>query len=212
MDQVADPVPPDRKQIPEMPVKTVCIPGPVEHEGLALYRLQVHKSPVTAVSAVIPIITHHEQRIFRHNYWPEIIPRRRGVYIRIKMDTIGILQGLAVDNYLFVDNFNPVAFYTDNPFDIIKFRVSGVLEDNNIISDRLLDWNKNAAGKGIPDAIDEFVYQDMIADQKARNHGAGWYFEGLNHKCPDKEGKQQGNDNGLNILSKNRLMFFRGQD
>ena len=29
MNQVADPVPPDWKQVAEMPVKAVCIPGPV---------------------------------------------------------------------------------------------------------------------------------------------------------------------------------------
>ena len=118
------------------------------------------------------------------------------------MDSIGIIKGLAIDNYLLVDDLDPVSRNTDNPFYIIKFRVSGILEDNNIISGRFFDWYDDTAGEGISDAIDEFVDEDMIADQQGRDHGAGGYFEGLNHKCPDEEGKQQGNDNGFNILSK----------
>ena len=58
------------------------------------------------------------------------------------MDTVGVIKGLAVDNYLFVDDFNPVSFKADNPLYVIEFWVPGILENNNIISCRLLDWNE----------------------------------------------------------------------
>jgi hypothetical protein len=212
MDQVAEPVPPDRKKIVELPVKLLCIPGPVQHEGIALDRIQVYKSPVTAVSAVVPIVTHHEQRIFRYNYGPVIIAGRGGIYIRITVNAIAIVKELSVDKHLFVFYLYPVPLYTDNPFYVILFRVAGILEDHNISSGRLLDWNENTAGKRVPDAVDEFVDQDMIPDQQGRDHRTGRYFEGLDNKGPDEEGKKQGNENGLYILSQYRFLFFRGHN
>lgn len=164
MNHITDPVPADREDPARIPGKVLRIPRPVDQKGFALDLIEVDKAPVAAVGAVIAVVAHHEQRVFRNNNWSEIIPGRDLTDSLIGMHPIFVIQRLVVYVYIFVDNLDRVPRYPDNPFYVVLLFVSGIFKNNNIVSGRLFDWDNDIACKGVPYSINKFIDENVISD------------------------------------------------
>lgn len=110
-----------------------------------------------------------------------------------------------IDHQALVDDFDLIAGNGDNPLDVVDIPVLGKTKDDDIATDRGLPWHQEFAGKRHPQAIDEFIDQEMVADLQGRQHRPGGNLECLHDKGTDKESQQHGDDDRLDILSDDRF-------
>jgi hypothetical protein len=124
---------------------------------------------------------------------------------------MGILKRQAIQKNLLVPDFNRIAPYANDPLDEILGSVLRIDEDNDITPLWFTDGDQIFSDKRDFDAINKFVHQNMITNQKGWLHGTGRNFKGLNNKGPDKKGDQNGNDDRLCIFYKFRFRFYHSE-
>ncbi|EKD40868.1 MAG: hypothetical protein ACD_74C00144G0002 [uncultured bacterium] len=155
--------------------------------------------------AVVAVVAHHEQGMGRHRDRAEGVagldPARDG--LRIKMHGLGIAKRLAIDIDQLVDALHRIPWNSDHPLDKILVRILGKFEDDHLPALRFTDRQPDATGQGVLDPISELVHQDMVADQQGGNHGTRGNLKGLHHKGADKQGKEQGDTDGLRVFAEN---------
>ena len=139
--------------------------------------------------AVVSVITHYKQTVFRDNNSLHSISYVSFQNIRIEMNGIWYFKKFIINVNFFVNNSYPVTWDSYDPFDKILVRIDRIFEDNDIFAFYVAYGNPGVAGKGVFYAVYEFIYQDVVTDQQCRNHGSGRNFKGLDDKCPDKKGE-----------------------
>ena len=107
-----------------------CFIGPINDKSLSQKVIPGHKSPVAAILAVVPIVTHGE-----------ILPGRNLIGPIVTVDTsrfyvLGIIlfQRFAVDVDSAADHLDFVAGHTNKPFYICDFGFIRKLEHNDIFA------------------------------------------------------------------------------
>jgi hypothetical protein len=90
LDAAADPPPSDGRPF--------FVPGTVDPGHLALYPVNVHKSPETAVEAVVTVIAHDEELTRRNRYRIEVVAwmRRCWKNSRVRMDRVVLFDQRAI--------------------------------------------------------------------------------------------------------------------
>jgi len=118
----------------------------------------------------------------------------------VGIDAEGVPVRPVVDEDAFVFNFDLVSPHADDPFDVVFGAVLGIDENDNVASLRIGDWNQNVPQERDLDAVNKFVDEQMVADQKRRNHGPGGDLVGLNDERADHNGDQDGDDDDFNDI------------
>lgn len=178
------PVPSDRE--------IFFIPWPVKDKSLSFYFLQVDKLPESAVITVVPVVSHNKKWMFGNSKWPQVVSRLNiwGEDSMVKKNSIFLILWYPVDIDLFIFDFNGVPFYTDNSFNIVLFRIQRIFEDNNISTFRICYGDPGVTVKWIFYTVDEFIDKYVVTYEEGVFHWPWGDFKGLNHKGPDKKGKQ----------------------
>ena len=89
---------------------------------------------------------------------------------------------LSVDGQDFVAVLNGIARQSDDALDVVHFRLDGVVEHDDIAALDLSGRNQDVVDNRGSDTIGEFVYEDEVAFNQARAHGAGRDLEWLGDK------------------------------
>ena len=191
MDQMAQPIPSYARIIP--------VPGPVNHKRFSLYLRQIHKFPEPAIITVVAIVSHDKQRMGRDRDRAEIVSRPYCSWddVGIRMGPVFVFHGFVVQEYLFIPDFKNISFNANNPFDEILFWIFGELEYDHILPFRIRDRNYCFIQKRYLYAVDEFVHEDVVSYQKGWLHGTRGNLKCLHDKGPDKQGQNDGNQDGL---------------
>jgi len=154
---------------------------------------------------VVPIVPHHEIVIFRNNHRPKGTVGASRLFIVI---TVLVIKELTIDKDLSALDLNPVPWESDDALDEVLFFVLWINEDDDVPPLGLADRDQGALQIRDLDSVKEFVDQDVIPHQQGRLHGSGRDLEGLNHKRPDEEGKQNRDSGCFSILPDGTLLFY----
>src|SRR5665647_920575 len=184
MNDISKPTPADGTKPVQGEQVLLNVPRPVDGPGLASNRLEVDKSPETAVIGIVPVIAHDKDFARWHRHRSEIITRsgsgreNKGVLI----DPVGIYKGFAVDRYFFIPDLDDITGNGDDSFDVIQFRVFGKLKHHDIVRFWIRDRYQCRSGERYFHPIDEFTDQDVIPDLERWQHRTGRNFEGLDNE------------------------------
>jgi len=83
-----------------------------------------------------------------------------------------VIIGLSINVDFISSHFYGVAGHSNDALDEIFALVNGIDENNDVLAVGLTDGYQCVANKRDFDAVDEFIDQDMIANQQSRLHGA----------------------------------------
>src|SRR5918994_6705125 len=147
---------------------------PEDHERLALDVLYGHGAEEARVARVGPVVPHHENLPFRY-------PRRavRSAVQGPTVSDVGLLLWLAVHVQHAVDDRHPISRRADDAFDQVFPIALHALKDDDV------------ATLGLPEAVDELVDEDPVADLQRRYHALRRYVERFENERPD-EAEDQG--------------------
>jgi hypothetical protein len=178
-------------------------PRPVYNEGLSDHRSERHESPVSAIIAVVPVVSHDKEMAFGHDNRAEM-----GVgLVRRRVHTMFVIEFLAV----YIDgpsyHFNAVTRESDDPFDEILAWIHRIDENDNIIPFGFFNGNQRLSDERDFDSIDKFVHQYMVSHQKGRFHGSGGDLERLYNKSPYEESKDNRDNCSLYVFSEYALFL-----
>ena len=190
-------------------VEIVAVPRPINHKGFAPQFVVSDKTPEPAVVAVVAVVAHDEQAVGRNGKRGEIVTGGvcRRDRVRVLVDGIGVVLGLAIHEDLLVALLDNITGYAHHAFDIIHFRVAREFKDDNIPPVRFFDRNQRLVGEGHANAVDKFIDQDMVPDEQGILHGTGWDFKGLYDKRTDEKGQHDRQQDGFNILPDAGFLF-----
>jgi len=102
------------------------------------------------------------------------------------MNRVGLIQTLAVDEDISIDDFHAIARQTDDAFDEVLVIREGVLEYNDIAALQLA-VGQHFFVPGAGSAENKFVHQQVIADEQRAFHRGRRNLEGLDDKAGPEE-------------------------
>lgn len=203
MKQPTDAVPPDISLVRGERELTVAIPGPIDYEGFPSQISHVYELPETAVIALIAVVSHHEEAVWRNLEWPHIVSlagnRRQNSGVAV--NRIGFRKRLIIDKHLLVLNPYRIPGQADYPLNEVFGRVDGIAEYDNILALGFTDVQKFFIPVRESDPVDKLVDQEVVTNEQRRLHGAGWNLECLNNKRTDHQGQEKSNDNGFGVIT-----------
>ena len=98
--------------------------------------------------------------------------------VRVGVGAVRLVgDNLSVDGQDFVAVFDGIARQSDDALDVVHFRLDGVVEHDDVAALDLSSRNQDVVDNRGSDTIGEFVYEDEVAFNQARAHGAGWDLE-----------------------------------
>ncbi len=199
--------------LPPYPVMTL-VPRPVNEKGLAFNLVELHKSPVPAVHAVVAVIPHDKIGVLGNGDRSKIIPglSLSGIDDKILMNGIGLVQRFLIHIHLFIKDLHHIPRLPNDPFNEVLTFILRIFENDHVSSFRLAERNQDLIRKGNLDPVDKLIDQDMIPNVQSLDHRTGGNFKGLNHKGPNEERQDNRNDQRLGILSECGFLLDRGKD
>src|SRR5208337_163096 len=197
---------------------------PVDEKGAAHDGLAINKAPVAAVGAVVAVIAHGE--IFaRGNYQfialdifaDDVDPfrlhrrnkhliagRREGVDQRVVtrgriVDHVRLVERLAVDVDLLIDNFQVIPGQTDDTFYEMRMVLVGIFENNDVAALQVAIGKKFFVPLAAP-AENKFVDQQVIANEQGALHRRRGNLEGLDDEAGAEQRENDGNQERFEIF------------
>src|SRR2546430_784268 len=117
------------------------------------------------------------------------------------VDDIRLVDKLAVDIHGLVHDFHAVARQSDHTLHKMLMFLIGELENDDVAAfERPIREEFVVPSAGAPK--NEFVDQQMIANQQSPFHGRGGNLEGLHNESGSEQGENHGNQERLKILGK----------
>ena len=99
-----------------------------------------------------------------------------------------------VDDQLPVGQLDVVAGQRDDALDEVGLAVLGELEDGDL------------AALGHPEAVDQLVHEQVVADEQRGDHRPRGDLEGLDDERADDERQPDGDDDRLDVLAESDLL------
>src|SRR5439155_870212 len=118
---------------------------------------------------------------------------------------IGLDERSAVHVHLAAADLDPVAGRPDDPLDEVSPLVLRVLEHDDVAPVRAAEARHVPRGERHLRTEEEFVHEDVVADEQRVHHRAGRDREGLDHERPDDEGEEDRDPDRLHVLAQRRL-------
>jgi len=180
-----------------------AVPGPVDDPGLAADLFPVDEAPEAGIVGFVAVVAHDEVFSRRHGDGAEIVPA--GLDGRARVLDVGFVELLSVAVDFLVAHFEHVARDADDALDEVLGRVLGILEDDDVAGLGIGERQDDLVGEGDMGAVEEFVDEQMVADQQRVKHGARRDLEGLDHEGADDQGQDQGHGQGFQIFQQQFL-------
>src|SRR6267142_3715199 len=140
-----------REAPPAEPVP-VAVPGPVDEEGLALDLVALDEAPVATVLRVVPVVTHYEIRVGRHDRGLAAVRvAAEGVaaaHAGVRELGVELDERLAVDQDLMAADLHALAGRRDDPLDEVALLVLRVLEHDDVAAPRVAELRQAKLGQG----------------------------------------------------------------
>jgi hypothetical protein len=106
------------------------------------------------------------------------------------------LRTLPIHVYLLLDDLDAVPGHTDDALYVMRMILKGEFE-NDYVSAANVAVRQDGVVPMPTTAEDEFVHQQMIANQQGGFHGLRWDLEGLNDKGSAEKSQQYGDKEGF---------------
>ncbi len=172
-----------------------------------------NNSPVTAVVAVIPIITHHE--VLPLTDAPLALAFRLSSSKCVKNHVFGIAQLLSqnlhrrqsrhegcvhrfvIHKQLMIHVANQVARNANHSFNVVSTAIFRVAENHHVTTLRIVHLENFCTGHWQSQPIGILVDQNKISDLQCRQHGTGGNLEGLHQERPENQNNRQDREKRL---------------
>ncbi len=178
--------------------------GPIYDQRPADDIVSRHKPPEAAVLAVIPVVSHGKIAALGH------VVRAIALINAVRIDVLGIVlfECLTVDVNGSPDHFNFIPGHANQALDVSDFRTVGVFENNDITALRIAVRQQFGPETRLK-TIDEFIDQQVIADQKIGFHRSRGDLERLDYESGCKQRNDGSDDYGLEIFPDSRFAEFQ---
>jgi len=130
--------------------------------------------------------------------------------LEVAVRGVGLLRpGLAVHRERLVAILDDVASDADDALDEVLRRIQRIAEHDDVTAARVVQRDDRLLDHRQPDAVDELVDEDEIADLERRPHRRRWNLERLREKRAQQEYDQQHRKERLRVFDPHRLARAR---
>ena len=147
-------------------------PGPVDDKGLSFDQIHGDKTPVPAVQAVVPIVSHDKKASLGDGDRPEIgfCIRQGHGFLQVGVSTVFIIIEFSVDINFSVNHLKRFAWKTDNTFNEILAFVHRIDKHDYIVSFGCADRDERFVHERDFDSVNKFVDKNVVADHERWDH------------------------------------------
>src|SRR2546423_5139671 len=121
------------------------------------------------------------------------------------MHYVRLVQRFSIDVHILIDELQMIPWQTDDALHEVLVVLKGILENNDVATlERAVRQQFFVPRTTATE--NEFIDQEMVADQKGSLHGSGGNLESLNNEAGAEESENHGDEQGLEILRKGGLV------
>ena len=140
-----------------------AVGGPVDAPRLAANVIAVEEPPETGIRRIVAVVAEREKLVGGHGDRPPVVAARNHDE-RLRMLGVGLLHFDAVAVQNLVPHLQRIAGDAHDALDVVEAPILGVTEDDDVADFGLDAADQILVVEGVPEAVEELVDQQMIAD------------------------------------------------
>jgi hypothetical protein len=177
-------------------------PRPINNEGLPLDEVHRDEAPVSAILAIVPIVSHDEIVTVWNGHGAEGAIFARGVpnLKGVPVFPIRVIEQDSVNGDVSSIDLNILSRQTDYSLYVIFVFSLRIDKDDDVTPFRILDGDQRLSQERDLNAVNELVDKDVVSDQEGRLHRSRGNLKGLDDKGANEQGEKNSDNNGFSPL------------